>query len=152
MRKACSVTLCVAILLGAVASSTASASSSLPKGQYIKQGDAICATAIAKFKALGRASTMAAVAAKGPKWLAIDHVTLKSLSALRPAPANAAAVKTLLAGAQAAINGAAAAVKAAQSGSTSAFYAAGQKSRKLTAHWQAEASSYGFSACNHWGD
>ena len=152
MLNRASMTFCVALLVGVFGAANASANSSLTKPQYIKQGDAICAKAIAQLKALGRATTMASVASKGPRWLVIDNATLKALHALRPAPADAASVKVLLAGAQTAMNETANAITAAKAGTTTAFVAHARKSVKLTRHWQSVARSFGFSTCTHWGE
>lgn len=150
--RATFMTFCVALLGGGFGAANAPASASLTKPQYIKQGDAICAKAIAQFKALGPATTMASVASKGTRWLAIDNATLKAMHALRPAPADAASIKVLLAGAQSAVNETASAIKAAKAGTTTAFVAHAKKSVKLTRHWQSVARAFGFRTCTHWGD
>lgn len=151
ITRAC-VTVCVALLASVVGAGAAAASSSSTKPQYIKQADAICAKAIAQTRALGPAGTMASVASKGPHWLTIDNATLKALHALRPPAAASAAIKVLLAGAQAAVTETANAVKAARAGTAAAFLAHGRQAAKLTRHWQAAARAFGFSTCAHWGD
>ncbi len=151
VSRAC-MTVCVALLVVALVASAASASSSLTKPQYIKQADAICAKAIAQTRALGRAGTMASVASKGPHWLTIDNATLKALHALRAPSADAASIKVLLAGAQAAVTETANAVKAARARTVAAFLAHAKQSAKLTRHWHAVAQAFGFKTCTHWGD
>ena len=150
MTRPLALLLAIAAALAPAASATAHAA--VTKPQYVRQADAICATAIAQTHAIGVVPTVTAWGGPaGTRLLAIDHAALASLSSLPMPGADAPSLRRLLAGARATVNETARAIARAQAGDTAGFRAGAAIVAQLTRRYQEGARAYGFQRCQRWG-
>jgi hypothetical protein len=81
----------------------------------------------------------------------IDRTALTALKVIVPPPADAAALRRLLAGASATVAETARGISAAHAGNAAAFRADAARVAVLTRRYQAGARAYGFHVCARWG-
>ncbi len=149
--RAMFLALGLALAAAAIASGTATASSQLTKQQYIGKADAICSSASAQVRKLGRANSRSKVASIGGKWLAIDRRALAAVRQLAPPSSDRATIANAIHLADIAINkGIAGVIEAAKSGNGASYNAAARRASALINKAHAAARAYGFSACARW--
>ncbi len=135
----------------AIAVGSAAASPQLTKHQYIGKADAICSSASAQVRKLGRASSRAKVASIGDKWLAIDRRALAAVRRLAPPASDRATIANAIHLADIAINkGIAGVIEAAKSGNGASYNANVRRASALINKAHEAARTYGFSDCARW--
>jgi hypothetical protein len=151
MRSALRISLALAAI-GGIAADGAPAQPLLGKPQYIARGDAICGRAIKQTHSLGTVTSLQAWGGTaGTRLLSIDRTALAGLEALSPPPADAARLRSLIAGATATVAETARALSAARAGNAGAFRTHAGTVAVLTRRYQAGARAYGFRVCDRWG-
>ena len=140
-----------ATLAAATMAAATGASSQLSKPQYIARADTICAAAHGQIVRLAPLGPLARTAKIGDRWLAIDRAGLRRLHALTPPAADRATIARTLTLADRTVEvGLLGLVRAAKSGATSAYAAAGARFGILLRASHAAAARYGESACSNW--
>src|SRR5215208_1053609 len=125
-RTALAALACAGVALLTVAG--AGATQRLSKPQYVARADSICAAAHSKIVALAPLYPLARTAKIGDRWLTIDRSALARLRALAPPPGDKAEAARILALADKTVNvGLVGLVRAAKTGSASAYATAGAR-------------------------